>query len=78
MRHGKWWKVEVVLDRWLSFGIHIDYARRTTGRTGVRFAPYVDIYLGVLILSFGLRPVLSGEYDLLCGHARGGDDARGV
>jgi hypothetical protein len=75
MWHGKWWKVELVLDKWLSFGIHLDFGTR---KTGIRYAPYIDVYLGVLILSLGLRPHLSGEYDLLCGHARGGEDSRRV
>lgn len=78
MWHGKYWKVDLLLDYWLSFGLHLDFKARRTGRGGIRYAPYVDLHLGVLTLSLGLRPHLSGEYDLLWGGSRGGEDARRI
>ncbi len=75
MRYGRFWKLEWALDSWVSVGVHIDFRSRLTGRTKQRYGPYVDLHLGVVIVSLGVNPVYSGEYDLLAGPGRGGRPA---
>lgn len=69
--YGRWWMVQFCWDRWLSLGIHADFARRLT-RGGLTYGPYLDLHLGPLILSAGNRPVLSGELERSVSVSRGG------
>jgi hypothetical protein len=62
-RYGDWWMVQWELDGWISLGIHIDF-RHHRGINGHTYGPYVDLHLGVLILSLGRHPVYAGELDL--------------
>lgn len=59
--YGKWWMVQWAFDGWISFGIHIDFRHRKRGFT---YGPYVDLHLGMIILSLGWHPVYAGELDL--------------
>jgi len=70
-RYGQWWMVQVVWDGWLSFGIHLDFLHRrdTWGRT---FGPYVDLHLGIMILSLGWHPYLSTDLQRVISVSRGG------
>ncbi len=63
--------VQWVLDGWFSLGIHVDLKRRRTVE-GVRFAPYCDLYLGMVVVSLGVRPHLSGDLERALGISRGG------
>lgn len=63
-RHnGDWWMVQWAVDGWLSFGIHLEFRHRTRG-DGLTYGPYVDVHLGVVILSFGWHPLYAGDLDL--------------
>lgn len=62
-RYGNWWMVQWALDGWLSFGVHLDFRHRRRG-DGLTYGPYIDLHLGVVILSLGLRPIYAGEIDL--------------
>jgi hypothetical protein len=61
-RYGNWWMVQWAWDGWFSLGIHMDFRHRR--RAEFSYGPYVDLHLGVLILSLGWRPVYAGELDL--------------
>jgi hypothetical protein len=71
IRYGSWWAVQWVIDGWLSFGIHIDFKRRRD-QQGRRYAPYIDLHLGIVILSFGVNPALSGDLEKAISVGRGG------
>lgn len=73
LRHGRWWMVQWTLDYWFSLGVHLDLKPRRCARTGERYAPYVDLHLGCLILSFGVNPVRSGELESVISVSRGGN-----
>jgi hypothetical protein len=53
MKWSRWWMIQWDFSGWVSFGIHIDFRRRTHARTGIKYGPYVDIHLPGVILSFG-------------------------
>ena len=71
--------VQVILDGWLSFGIHLDFKHRHDV-FGHSFGPYMDLHLGVLILSLGWHPYLSSDLERVSSVARGGTypDATGT
>ena len=75
LRHGSWWMVQWQIDGWVSLGIHIDLRRRYTGRTKQPYGPYVDFHLLFIIVSFGYKPLYSGEYDSSMSGGRGGHRA---
>lgn len=58
--------------RWWSFGLHVDFARRTNATTGKRYGPYVDLHLGIAIISVGVNPAHSGELEKVISIGRGG------
>ena len=60
------------VNGWFSLGTHLDWRRRRTARDGIRYGPYVDFHLGVLIISLGVNPVYSGELDSSVNVGRGG------
>lgn len=62
-KYGRWWMVQGAWDGWLSFGFHIDFRHRRRG-DGSSYGPYVDLHLGVVIISLGWQPVYAGEIDL--------------
>jgi hypothetical protein len=76
-RYGSWWMVQVIWDGWLSLGVHLDLKRRHDA-FGHTFGPYVDLHLGVVILSFGWHPYLSGDLERALGIARGGASVDGT
>jgi len=76
IRYGELWMLQWQLNGWLSLGIHLDFKRRSVsgGRfQGLSYGPYFDLHLGVLILSLGWRPYLSGGLMNESGIARGGE-----
>jgi hypothetical protein len=62
--------VQVVLDGWLSLGVHLDFKHRCADLG--TYGPYIDLHLGVVILSLGWRPYLSGDLERAAGYSRGG------
>lgn len=71
--HGNWWMVQASLAGWFSLGIHIEPRRRTSPNGG--YGPYVDLHLGVVILSLGRNPVWSGDLEAGVSVSRGGRSA---
>lgn len=67
--------VQWAVDGWVSLGVHVDFRRRVNAVNGERFGPYVDLHLGVLILSVGVNPLYSGELDSTVSVSRGGERA---
>jgi hypothetical protein len=61
IRHGKWWMVQWHFGGWISFGIHIDPIKRRTGRSGIRYGPYMDVHILWMILSIGFNPYYSTD-----------------
>lgn len=61
--HGKWWAVQWCFDRWLSLGVHVDWSRRLTAKERIPYGPYLDVHLGVLIVSVGVNPIYSTDVD---------------
>lgn len=59
---------------WLSIGVHLDFASRTARINGreVRYGPYGDVHFGWVIISLGVNPVYSGEFDSSVSVGRGG------
>lgn len=75
IRYGACWMLQWQLNGWLSFGAHLDLIQRraSSGRfAGLKYGPYLDLHLGVVIVSLGWRPYLSGELVNESGIARGG------
>lgn len=72
LRHGSWWMVQWQVDGWVSLGIHVDLRRRYTAVERVPYGPYVDVHLGVMIVSVGVNPVYSGELSSSVSVGRGG------
>jgi hypothetical protein len=80
VRYGLLWMLQWQLAGWVSLGIHLELAtRRASGGPfeGLSYGPYLDLHLGVVIVSVGWRPFLSGEVWTLSGAARGGVNAEG-
>ena len=71
VRYSRWWAVQWVLDGWFSLGIHIDFRHRRadSGRT---YGPYLDLHLGVVVLSLGWQPIYSGDLERALSVSRGG------
>ena len=44
---------------WFSFGIHLDFKRRKTGKSGIPYGPYLDLHFLFLIISIGYNPYYS-------------------
>ena len=61
--YGTWWMVTFAWAGWLSLGLHIDFChhRRTPGKA---YGPYIDLHLGVVVVSLGYRPIYAGEVEL--------------
>lgn len=72
IRYGSWWMVQWSFAGWLSFGVHIDFRRRVNSTLNVSYGPYIDMHLGMVILSIGHNPAYSGEIHRLVNIARGG------
>lgn len=76
VRYGSWWCVQWCRDGWLGLGIHVDFRRRigylADSDTPVRYAPYLDLHLGWLIVSVGVNPVYSGHLYCDTSVSRGG------
>jgi len=49
---GPWWSVQLYIGRYVSLGVHVDFAR-----------PYVDLHLGWLIVSIGREPYRTEQVD---------------
>jgi len=71
MRYGGWWAVQWNFDWWFSLGMHFDFKKRKTAE-GIEYGPYVDLHLGLFIISFGRNPIYSGEVEKLISVSRGG------
>lgn len=54
MRYGGWWLWQWALDGTLSLGVHLDPCRRTADSGP--YGPYLDLHLGVAVLSLGYHP----------------------
>ena len=70
-RYGDWWMVQVVWDGWVSLGIHVDFKHRTDS-FGHSFGPYVDLHLGIVIVSLGWHPAFSTDLERVSSVSRGG------
>lgn len=72
MRHGSWWALQWIspFASWFSLGIHIDLAKRQTPT--FHYGPYADFHLGWCILSLGVNPIYSGEFEASVSISRGG------
>jgi len=62
--------VQVIFDGWLSLGIHLD-VRHRRDNFGNTFGPYMDLHLGVLILSLGWHPCFSTDLERVISVSRG-------
>lgn len=62
--------IQWAFDGWLSFGVHLDFRYRENEQRS--YGPYIDLHMGLLILSLGYHPVYSGELDLRSSVSRGG------
>ncbi|MDP9145913.1 MAG: hypothetical protein M3N43_14690 [Actinomycetota bacterium] len=71
VRYGRWWSVQWVLDGWFSLGVHVDLKRRTHLVVGT-YGPYIDVHLGVVIVSVGNNPAYSGDLERALSVSRGG------
>lgn len=71
IRYGRWWAVQWVLDGWFSLGVHIDLRHRRDSQ-GRSFGPYLDLHLGVVVVSIGWQPTLSGDLERALSISRGG------
>ncbi len=61
---GPRWLRGLPFDGWIDFGgVHVDFRHRR-GPAGKTYGPYIDLHLGVLILSLGWHPVYAGDLDL--------------
>jgi len=59
---GKYWMIQYTFNWWLSFGVHIDFKRKYTGKNKIPYGPYIDIHFLFFIISFGINPRYSNEY----------------
>lgn len=50
--HGRWWAVQLYVNRYLSVGLSIDWHR-----------PLLDCYLGWFTVALGYRPEITLEAD---------------
>lgn len=71
--YGRFWQVQIVLDWWLSFGVHVDLRHRRGDHH--TFGPYVDLFLGVVTISLGWQPVYAGDLERALSISRGGREA---
>jgi hypothetical protein len=65
IRYGGWWMVQWAFDRTLSLGLHLDPCRRL-GDHGP-YGPYLDLHLGLLVLSLGYHPARANGLTILLG-----------
>lgn len=75
LRSGRWWMVQWSFAGWLSLGIHIDPRSRLidAGKyRGRRSGPYIDIHLGVFIISLGRLPEYTPPDQYKAWMSRGG------
>lgn len=63
MRHGPWWMIQWQWLGWLSVGVHVDFLHRRTA-DGLSYGPYVDLHLGLAVVSLGWHPLYAGSLDL--------------
>lgn len=54
--HSKHFMIQWCFDWWFSFGIHVDFKRRKTGRANIPYGPYAEIHFLWFILSIGYHP----------------------
>ena len=66
IKHGKWWMVQRCFDWWFSFGLHVDFKQRVTGKTANLpkehqrcYGPYLDLHVLWFIISIGYQPYYS-------------------
>lgn len=57
---GRYWAAQVYLARYVSIGVHVDFAM-----------PYLDLHFLWVIASVGRNPVITNERDRLRGSCRG-------
>lgn len=67
VRHGSWWLFQWSLDGTLSLGAHFDPCRRMSDAG--RYGPYVDLHLGLAVLSLGRRPARANGIVTLFGQS---------
>jgi hypothetical protein len=53
---NKFFMFRSCFDWWFSFGIHIDFKKRKTGRDKIPYGPYLEIHFLWFILSIGYQP----------------------
>jgi len=57
--YGKWWMVQWQLVGWFGLGIHIEPRKLKTGKSQIRYGPYIDIHFFCFIFSLGYNPYYS-------------------
>lgn len=61
---GPHWLRHLPFDGWIDLGgIHLELRHRHRG-DGLTYGPYVDLHLGLVVVSLGLNPIYAGEIDL--------------
>ena len=58
---------------WISFGVHIDFARRFVPRAVQYYGPYVDLHFLCFIFSVGRNPYYSSAWEGIISAGRGGE-----
>jgi hypothetical protein len=71
VRYGRWWMIQWVLDGWFSLGVHVDLKHRSRN-DGLTFGPYIDLHLGVVVVSVGNNPAYSTDLERCLSVSRGG------
>jgi len=61
IKYGRWWMIQWNFSGWFSFGVHLDFKRRHTGKTGIPYGPYLDLHLFCFIFSIGNNPYYSTD-----------------
>ena len=76
-RHGNWWMIQWCSGGWFSLGFHIEFRTRAV-QTGQKFGPYVDLHIGLFIISVGRNPYYSSAWEGIISAGRGGEIVDGI
>jgi len=60
LRYGSWWMVQWMWLGWISVGFHIDFKHHHMDN-GESYGPYIDLHLGLAIVSIGNNPVYCSD-----------------
>lgn len=65
VRYGSWWAVQWSVDGTFSIGVHVDPVPRRSARG--RYGPYLDLHVGLIVVSFGVHPARASDFPVLFG-----------